>query len=75
MRTCKRCKTNEVVKGLLNCEKCDKRNRKHTAKMIADSKAKNLHIPVVSKSLVNYGAYGGLGCEWDKGIAGHLENL
>ena len=48
MRTCKRCKTNEAEKGSLNCEKCNERNRKHTAKLTAESKAKNLHIPVVS---------------------------
>lgn len=75
MRTCKRCKTNEAEKGSLNCEKCNERNRKHTDKLIAESKAKKLHIPVVSKSLDNYDAYGGLGCEWDTGIAGHLDNL
>ena len=75
MRTCKRCATNEAVKGSLNCEKCNERNRKHTAKLTAESKAKNLHIPVVSKSLADYGAYGGLGSEWEKGVAGHLENL
>lgn len=49
MRTCKRCKTNEAEKDSLNCEKCNERNRKHTAKLIAESKAKNLHIPVVSQ--------------------------
>ena len=75
MRTCKRCKTNEAEKGSLNCEKCNERNRNHTAKLIAESKAKNLHISVVSKSLAAYGAYGGLGNEWEKGVAGHLENL
>ena len=66
MRTCKRCKTNEAEKGSLNCEKCNERNRKHTAKLIAESKAKNLHIPAVSKSLADYGAYGGLGREADR---------
>ena len=66
MRTCKRCKTNEAVKGSLNCERCNERNRKHTDKSIAESKAKNLHMPVVSKSLAGYGAYGGLGKEMDK---------
>ena len=75
MRTCKRCKTNEAEKGSLNCEKCNERNRKHTAKMIADSKAKNLHIPVVSKSLADYDAYGGLGNELETGITGHCENF
>lgn len=75
MRTCKRCKTNEAVKGSSNCERCNERNRKHTAKLIADGKAKNLHTPVVSKSLADYGAYGGLGSEWETGIAGHLDNL
>ena len=67
MRTCKRCKTNEAEKGSLNCEKCNERNRKRTAKMIADSKAKKLHIPVVSKSLADYDAYGGLGSELESG--------
>ena len=66
MRTCKRCKTNEAVKGSLNCEKCNERNRKHTAKLITESKAKNLHIPVVVKSLA-YGAFGGLGSELESG--------
>lgn len=75
MRTCKRCKTNEAAKGSLNCKRCNERNRKYTAKLIADGKARNLHIPVVGKSLAAYGAYGGLGREWDKGVAGHLENL
>ena len=75
MRTCKRCKTNEAVKGSLNCEKCNDRNRKHTAKLTAESKAKKLHTPVVSKSLADYGAYCGFGNEWEKGVAGHLENL
>lgn len=75
MRTCKRCKTNEAVKGSLNCERCNEKNRKHTAKLIADGNAKNLHIPAISKSLEDYGAYGGLGSEWEKGVAGHLENL
>ena len=75
MRTCKRCKSNESVKGSLNCEKCNERNIKHTAKMIADGKSKKMHIHVVSKSLDDYGAYGGLGSEWDKGEAGHLENI
>lgn len=49
MRTCKRCKTNEAVKDSLNCKRCNKRNRKHTAKLIAESKTKNLHIPVIRK--------------------------
>ncbi len=75
MRTCKRCKTNEAEKGSLNCEKCNERNRKHTAKLTSESKAKNLHIPVVGKSLADYGAYGGLGNEWETGIAGHCENF
>ena len=75
MRNCRRCKSNEAEKGSLNCEKCNERNERHNAKLIAESKAKNLHIPAVSKSLANYGAYGGLGNEWEKGIAGHLENL
>lgn len=42
MRTCKRCKTNEAAKGSLNCEKCNERNRKHTANLIAESKAKQV---------------------------------
>ena len=63
MRTCKRCKTNEAAKGSLNCEKCNEKNTKRTAKLIAESKAKNLHIPVVSKSL----AFGGLGYELESG--------
>ena len=75
MRNCKRCKNNEAEKGSLNCEKCNERNKKHTAKLLAESKAKKMHIPAVSKSLDNYGAYGGLGCEWDTGVAGHLEHL
>ena len=66
MRTCKRCKTNEAEYSSLNCVKCNERNDRHNAKLIAESKAKNLHIPVVSKSLANYGAYGGLGKEMDK---------
>jgi len=66
MRNCRRCKDNEAEKGSLNCEKCNKRNERHNAKLIAESKAKNLHIPAVSKSLADYGAYGGLGREDDK---------
>lgn len=66
MRNCRRCKDNEAEKGSLNCEKCNERNERHNAKLIAESKAKNLHIPAVSKSLANYGAYGGLGREADK---------
>ena len=75
MRNCNRCKNNEAEKGSLNCERCNERNERHNIKLIAENKAKNLHIPVVSKSLVDYGAYGGLGNEWEKGVAGHLENL
>lgn len=75
MRNCKRCKTNEAEKGSLNCEKCNERNDRHNAKLMAESKEKNLHIPAGSKSLANYGAYGGLNNEWEKGVAGHLENL
>lgn len=66
MRTCKRCETNEAVKGSLNCEKCNERNRKYTAKLTAESKTKNLHITVVSKSLAD-DAYGGLGFELESG--------
>lgn len=66
MRNCRRCKDNEAEKGSLNCEKCNERNERHNAKLIAENKAKNLHIPAVSKSLANYGAYGGLGRESDK---------
>ena len=66
MRTCKRCKTNEAAKGSLNCEKCNEKNTKRTAKLIAESKAKNLHITNVSKSLA-YGAFGGLGSELESG--------
>lgn len=66
MRNCKRCKNNEAEKGSLNCEKCNERNERHNAKLLAESKAKNLHIPAVSKSLADYGAYGGLGREVDK---------
>ena len=51
MRTCKRCKTNEAEEGSLNCEKCNERNRKYTAKFIAEIKAKKLHIPAVIKSV------------------------
>jgi hypothetical protein len=68
MRICKRCKTNEATKGSLNCEKCDERNRKHTAKLIAVCEVK-----IISKGVDC--AYGGLGNEWEKGVAGHLENL
>lgn len=75
MRTCKRCKVNEAEKGSLNCKKCNEKNKKHTAKLAEENKAKKLHSSDVIKSLANYGAYGGLGCEWDKGVAGHLENL
>jgi hypothetical protein len=75
MRICKRCRTNEAKKFSLNCEKCNERNRRYTAKLIAESNAKSLHIPVVSKSLVDYGAHGGLGNEWEKGVAGHLGYL
>lgn len=73
MRNCKRCKANEAEKGSLNCEKCNERNDRHTAKLIAESK--NLHIPAVSKSSAYYGDHGGFGSEWDKGVAGHLDNL
>lgn len=66
MRACKRCKTNKAAKGLLNCKKCNEINKEHTAKLITDSKVKNLHIPVVSKSL-DYGAFGGLGSELESG--------
>lgn len=66
MRNCRRCKDSEAKKGSLNCKKCNERNRKHTAKLISESKAKDLHIPVVSKSLA-YGAYGGLGSELESG--------
>ena len=75
IRTCKRCKTNEAEKGSLNCKKCNERNERYNAKLLIESKVKNLHIPVVSKSLANYEAHGGLGSEWEKGIAGHLSNL
>jgi len=71
MRNCKRCKTNESIKGSLNCSSCDERNKRHTAKMIADSNAKVSY----SKPLTEYGSYGGLGSEWDRGLAGHLNNI
>jgi len=67
MRTCIRCKTKEAVKGSKLCNKCIERNEKYNAKLIADRKAKNLHISVVSKSLVSYDAYGGLGSELESG--------
>ena len=75
MRNCKRCKTNEAVKGSLNCEKCNERNRKHTSKLTAESKVKKMYVPDDRISLDDYCAYGGLGSEWDEGIAGRLENL
>jgi hypothetical protein len=52
MRNCKRCKTNESIKGSLNCSSCDERNKRHTAKMIADSNAKVSY----SKPLTEYGS-------------------
>ena len=69
-RNCKRCKDNEAEKGSLNCVKCNERNSIHTAKLISQNKAKKLH----SKSS-SYASHGGLGNEWEKGVAGHLENL
>ena len=67
MRTCIRCKTKEAIKGSKLCEKCTERNKKYNAKLIADRKAKNLHISVVSKSLASSDAYGGLGSELESG--------
>jgi hypothetical protein len=70
MRICKRCKVGETIKGSLNCKKCNEYNEKKTKNIIANlivekQNTTNLRVPV----------YGGLGCEWDKGVAGHLENL
>ena len=67
MRICVRCKTKEAVKGSKLCGKCIKRNERHNAKLIADRKAKKLHISVVSRSLVSYDAYGGLVSELESG--------
>lgn len=75
MRICKRCKTNEAVKGSLNCDKCNERNRKYTATFISEINLQKKHSSVVGKSINGYDAYGGLGREWDKGVAGHLENF
>lgn len=62
MRTCKRCKTNEATNGSLVCEKCNERNKKHIAILIAQ----NQSIHTAKKSL-DYDAYGGLGSELESG--------
>lgn len=75
MRKCKRCKTKEAVIGSLNCKKCNDRNTLHTANFVENLRAAKSEPNCECNSNANYGAYGGLGSEWDTGIAGHLENM
>ena len=38
MRTCKRCKSEEALKGSLNCEKCKERNTRVSNELSSDKK-------------------------------------
>lgn len=62
MRNCKRCKSKEAEKCSLNCKKCNERNDKYNAKLIAENTEKQL----TEKPIADYVAYGGLGMEMDK---------
>jgi len=68
MRNCKRCKVANPETGSTNCAKCNERNERHTANLIASSAN-------VIKVKNNYPVYGGLGSEWDSGVAGHMDNF
>jgi hypothetical protein len=48
IRNCKRCKDNEAEKGSLNCKKCNERNERHNAKLLAETPH------TVSKSSATY---------------------
>ena len=67
IRTCKICRSREAAKASLNCEKCNNKVFKKTI-IIPDTQFSR-------KSNTALEAYGGLGNEWETGIAGHCENF
>lgn len=46
MRICKRCKSEEALKGSLNCEKCNERNTRVSNELSSDKK-------LITSALVN----------------------
>lgn len=67
MRICKRCKINDSEYGSLNCSKCNKRNDHFNENLVSNKTAK----PPVKENTQSID----IGSEWDKGVAGHLENI